>query len=629
MRPLSADGTNGKEDSMIDKEKTQTARTRPFAGWVAALLCAGISVFAFFAPALRCSLWENSFTLTPLQLVGAAGLRDGGALYTIPLLAKIAALLVPALALAGAVCLLFRRQRPAGWLLLAAAAAAVAEAAAMQGVLYAARAYHNAAGGAIRLLWGYYPALFGALAAGVLCLLSARRVRAEAAGLQGTALSDQALEQRRIRAKQVKGTLALLLGLIPAATFFMPYVTYSYQGGSYSLSAFTIITAAGLRVEGALIALPLAAKVAAACGVALSLAGIVLLLCRRAQLAGGAFALCALSPLSVLLTSSNIQAAFTALRLNGITIEYGLPFTLTLIGGLAAGILAVWTRGGEQLAESVFLVFSCVSAGSVAVITIYMITMGAPAVAEIGLFDFLFGAEWVPSQKTFGILPLILSSVAGTFGAVLLGVPIGLLTAVFLSEIARPRVASVVRPAVRLLAGIPSVIYGFFGMLVLLPALRALFPGKTIGESLLAVILLLAVMVLPTIVSVSETALRAVPQPYREASLALGATPVKTIFKVTVPAAKSGILAGVILGVGRAIGETMAVIMVAGNVANMPSLLGTVKLLTTGIVMEMSYSSGLHRQALFAIGLVLFVFIMIVNTAFTVISKKGVQMDVQ
>ena len=267
------------------------------------------------------------------------------------------------------------------------------------------------------------------------------------------------------------------------------------------------------------------------------------------------------------------------------------------------------------------------SVGSVVILTVYMIVSGAPAIAEIGLGNFLFGTEWKPSSNTYGILPLILSSIAGTFGAVLIGVPVGILTAVFLSETAPRRLASTVRPAVQLLAGIPSVIYGFFGMLVILPVIRALFPGKTIGESLLAVILILAIMVLPTIVSVSENALRAVPVSYREAALALGTTPVKTIFKVTIPAAKSGILAGVILGVGRAIGETMAVIMVAGNAVNMPSLLGTVRLLTTGIVMEMSYSSGLHRQALFAIGLVLFVFIMIVNIAFTVISRRGVQMD--
>ena len=198
-----------------------------------------------------------------------------------------------------------------------------------------------------------------------------------------------------------------------------------------------------------------------------------------------------------------------------------------------------------------------------------------------------------------------------------------------MSETASPRLAMLVRPAVELLAGIPSVIYGFFGMLVVVPVIRNMFPEHTIGDSLLAVILILAVMILPTIVSVTETSLRAVPRAYREASLALGATQTETIFKVTLPAAKSGILAGVILGVGRAIGETMAVIMVAGNVANMPSLLGTVRLLTTGIAMEMSYASGLHREALFAIGLVLFVFIMIVNLLFNYISKKGVQIHAE
>nr|WP_286167057.1 phosphate ABC transporter permease subunit PstC [Clostridium sp. D33t1_170424_F3] len=291
----------------------------------------------------------------------------------------------------------------------------------------------------------------------------------------------------------------------------------------------------------------------------------------------------------------------------------------------------MWTQGTERLAESIFKVASCVSVGSVAVITIYILVTGAPAIAQIGLGEFLFGREWAASSEKFGILALILSSIAGTAGAILLGVPIGILTAVFLSETARPGVARLVRPAVELLAGIPSVIYGFFGMLVIVPAIRTFppFQGGTTGDSLLAAILILAIMVLPTIVNVSETALHAVPVSYREASLALGATPTTTIFKVTVPAAKSGILAGVILGVGRAIGETMAVIMVAGNVPNMPSLLGPVRFLTTGIAMEMSYSSGLHRQALFAIGLVLFVFIMIVNISFTYISKKGVQMDAE
>ena len=249
--------------------------------------------------------------------------------------------------------------------------------------------------------------------------------------------------------------------------------------------------------------------------------------------------------------------------------------------------------------------------------------------AEIGVFKFLFGTTWDASTNQFGILPLILASICGTVGAIIIGVPIGILTAVFLTEIARTRVAKIIHPAIELLAGIPSVVYGFFGMLVIVPAIRAMFPGQTIGDSLLAAIIILAIMVIPTIVNVTENALRAVPKSYREASLGLGATPIRTIFKVTIPAARSGILSGVILGVGRAIGETMAVIMVAGNVANMPTLLGTTRFLTTGIAMEMSYASGLHRQALFAIGLVLFIFIMIVNISFTIISRKGAKVNVK
>ena len=285
----------------------------------------------------------------------------------------------------------------------------------------------------------------------------------------------------------------------------------------------------------------------------------------------------------------------------------------------------------EQIIHLIFLLCGIVAVAFVLLISIYLILSGLPAIRQIGLTDFLFGRVWDPTNATtgaeFGILPFILTSIYGTAGAVVLGVPVGILTAVYLAKIASPKVAVAIRTAVQLLAGIPSVVYGFFGMLIIVPAIRSMFPGQTIGDSLLAVILILAIMVLPTIVSVSETSLRAVPVSYREASLALGTTPVKTIFKVTVPAAKSGILAGVILGVGRAIGETMAVIMVAGNVVQMPSILGTVRLMTTGIVIEMSYSSGLHRQALFAIGLVLFVFIMIVNIAFTYISRKGVQME--
>lgn len=442
-----------------------------------------------------------------------------------------------------------------------------------------------------------------------------------------TTMKDDAHLKRERQRRKLKVIFAVAMGIVPIATFFLPYVNYTFKDSTFVLSAYQILTSPGIRFQGYLISIPLLSKIAVLCGAVLALTGGALLLLKKPGLAGTGFVLSAATPLIVLMTSSSIQTAVTSLGVSNIIISYQWPFLLTLILGLAAGVLAIWTKGGEKLAESIFRIFACVSVGSVAIITVYMIVSGAPAIAEIGLGNFLFGTEWEPKSGVYGILPLILSSIAGTVGAVIIGVPIGILTAVFLSETAPKWVASVVRPAVQLLAGIPSVVYGFFGMLIIVPAIRSMFPGQTIGDSLLAVILILAIMVLPTIVSVSETSLRAVPVSYREASLALGTTPVKTIFKVTVPAAKSGILAGVILGVGRAIGETMAVIMVAGNVVQMPSVLGTVRLMTTGIVIEMSYSSGLHRQALFAIGLVLFVFIMIVNIAFTYISRKGVQME--
>ena len=261
----------------------------------------------------------------------------------------------------------------------------------------------------------------------------------------------------------------------------------------------------------------------------------------------------------------------------------------------------------------------------VLVITIYLIVSGIPAIAEIGLFNFLFGQEWASTaaEPKFGILPFILSSVYGMGGAILIGVPIGFFTAVFLSKVANKKVKAVVGAAVNLLAGIPSVVYGLVGMLVLVPGIRILF-NLPDGASLLASIIVLAVMILPSIIKMSMTALDAVPREYEEGSLALGATTTETYFKVSVPAAKSGIAAAVVLGVGRAIGETMAVIMVAGNVANMPTLFGSVRFLTTAVASEMSYSSpgSLQRNALFSIALVLFLFIMLINATLNFLLKR-------
>ena len=278
----------------------------------------------------------------------------------------------------------------------------------------------------------------------------------------------------------------------------------------------------------------------------------------------------------------------------------------------------------EKVMNLIFVVCGMISIIAVVGISAYMIISGLPAIKEIGLKEFILGQVWksTASEPQYGILPFILSSIAATFGAVLVGVPIGLFMSVFLSKIAGPKVAEMVRPAVELLAGIPSVVYGLVGMIVLVPFIMDVFKVKS-GSTLFAAMIVLAVMILPSIVSVSENALNAVPKKYEEASLALGATRIETIFKVSIPAAKSGITAGIVLGIGRAIGEAMAVMMVAGNVANMPKLFGSVRLLTTAISSEMSYASGLQKQALFSIGLVLFVFIMIINVLLNTLLKGG------
>lgn len=281
----------------------------------------------------------------------------------------------------------------------------------------------------------------------------------------------------------------------------------------------------------------------------------------------------------------------------------------------------------ERFMQTLFLLCGVLAVAFVLFISLYLILSGVPAIREIGLSRFLLGTVWAPNntaaEPSFGILPLILTSVYGTAGAVALGVPIGVMTAVFLAKAAPPRIAAVVRTAAELLAGIPSVVYGLVGMIVLVPAIRRAF-GLSSGACLLAAILVLAVMILPSIIHVSESALRAVPSEYEEASLALGATELETVFRVTVPAARSGIAAAVVLGVGRAIGEAMAIIMVAGNVANMPGLLTSVRFLTTAIASGMSYAAygSLQRNALFSIGLVLFLFIMLINVLLNVCIKR-------
>lgn len=277
----------------------------------------------------------------------------------------------------------------------------------------------------------------------------------------------------------------------------------------------------------------------------------------------------------------------------------------------------------ENAVHGVFLILGLVTVAAVLMITVYLIVSGIPAIGKIGLTDFLFGRKWASTaaEPSYGILPFILTSIYGTAGAILLGVPVGFMASVYLAKMAPAKIKNVVVEAVSLLAGIPSVVYGLVGMMVLVPGIRRVFNVPD-GASLLAAMIVLAIMILPSIIKVSMTSLEAVPREYEDASLALGATPTETYFRVSVPAAKNGIAAAVVLGVGRAIGEAMAVMMVSGNVPNMPELFQSVRFLTTAVASEMSYSAGLQRQALFSIALVLFLFIMLINATLNFLLKR-------
>ena len=280
------------------------------------------------------------------------------------------------------------------------------------------------------------------------------------------------------------------------------------------------------------------------------------------------------------------------------------------------------TKFKEKFMHGVFLFCACVSILAVLLICVFLFANGIPAMKEIGLFDFLMGRQWKPNNNIYGILPMILGSIYVTAGAIVIGVPIGILVAVFMTRFCPKWLYKILKPAVDLLAGIPSVVYGFFGLMVIVPLIRDLFGGS--GTSMLAASIVLGIMILPTIISVSESAIRAVPESYYEGSLALGASHERSVFRVVLPAAASGVMAGVILGVGRAIGETMAVIMVAGNQAALPrGLFSGVRTMTANIVLEMGYAADLHREALIATAVVLFVFILIINVSFSVLKRRS------
>ena len=270
----------------------------------------------------------------------------------------------------------------------------------------------------------------------------------------------------------------------------------------------------------------------------------------------------------------------------------------------------------------VFLVAACMSILAVAMICLFMFANGVPAIRQIGFVNFIFGKTWMPGANKFGIFPMIIGSIYVTAGAIIIGVPIGLLCAVFMAKFCPPKIHKIMKPAVDLLAGIPSIVYGFFGLVVIVPFIRTHFKGN--GQSILTAAILLGIMILPTIISVSESSIRAVEESYYEGALALGATHERSVFTVVVPAAKSGVFAAIVLGVGRALGETMAVMMVVGNQARIPdSIFKGVRTLTTNIVLEMGYATDLHREALIATGVVLFVFVLIINISFSILKRRG------
>lgn len=420
----------------------------------------------------------------------------------------------------------------------------------------------------------------------------------------------------------IKKIPLFLFGSIAFFCAFLPGFNIVVSGAGYNVSCFELLTTQGLFTQAGILEVPMLLRISLACNIAFLLLGFTLLFWRLPRCTAACYFAAAVSAIASFLFSSDFSESAKMLSIGELTLIWKPAMIVMFVLALLTGFSALIDLGKERLAHAVFFLSAFVSVGVVAIITVYLIVSGLPAWNEIGIFSFIFGSEWNPDADIYGIFPMILSTVAAAFGAIVIGVPIGVFTALFLAGAAPKKLAAVIRPAIQLLAGIPSVVYGFFGMLTVVPLIRKFFPSS-VGDSLLAVIIILSVMVLPTIISVSENAIRAVPTKYRDAALGLGAPPMRVLFGITFPAARSGILSGVVLGVGRAIGETMAVLMVAGNVVNFPEMLSGVRLMTTGIVLEMSYSYGLHRRALFAIGLVLFIFIMLVNWNFLLLTKKG------
>lgn len=420
--------------------------------------------------------------------------------------------------------------------------------------------------------------------------------------------------------------------------FFLPIFQLAAQSEEniFNISCFNILLRTKFNIvlnSGTqTIAFPHYAHILISATLIFNTLAIILAINKHYKLAASFFSAITICSISTLPAINDLKKNLINMQIssNRIFITLNWSFFILILLNLTCITLSLLLVNLEHLAKTVFLFFSTFTVLIIISIAAYMLTSGLPAMTKIGIFNFLFKSKWHPATNEFGILNLIKASIFSTIGAVLLATPVGILTAVFMSELCDKKLLFFLKPLVELFAGIPSVVFGFFAMSVIVPAIKIIFSGfytndgsPVVGDSMLAVILVLTLMILPTIINTSFSALKSVPQKLKEASLSLGANKIETIFKVCIPTAKTTIISGVTLAIGRAIGETMAVIMVAGNIAKPPELLGTVRLLTTGIALDLGYASGLLKSALFAIGIVLLILITIINVSFNLLCKKG------
>ncbi len=431
--------------------------------------------------------------------------------------------------------------------------------------------------------------------------------------------------------------LASLLGIVLLFTPFFQITIITKQNNikNFYFSCFKLLTSQPIKLvffNGTKsITFSWSTKIFAASNLIFAVMGLFLAYLRKNNLAAANFFLADVCPLSAVFAINNLKNQFLDMQIssNKFFITLLWPFFFTILAYLFCTTSCLLLIGKEHLAKTLFFGLTWCSATLIILITLFLVCNGWPAISKIGIFNFLFSQNWNPATNNFGILNLITATIFTTTGSIILGSIFGILTAIFMAELCPNKILIIIKPLVELLASVPSVVFGFFGMTIIVPTIKKIFHGFTtndgspvVGDSVLAAILVLTLMILPTIVNTSFVALKSVPNSFKEASLSLGANHTKTIFKICLKAATPLILSGLILAIGRALGETMAVIMVAGNIAKPPELLGTTRLLTTGIAIDLSYASGLLRNALFAIGLVLLALIVVVNLSFNLLLKK-------